>query len=287
MINYNNKLTITKLCMATDNIKYIKFMKILIITTLSILYIICSITSSNDQVVWKSDGTVIDEDGNVKKEGYGARFQKQLSNPTKGWPKASGNGQSPKNYFGNELFIPGTPLLRMSGIYLGSNYIEKIYKLNNFENKRDLYKYIISNANISFLNTLNLSEENAIMYVSANVNVDQINMSQSGVVALMQEKLKEKVAVEVQEKVNKEVSEKVTEKVQEQVVEQVQEQVEEQVQEQVEEQLQEQIGIQVNETVDQYFDRLEAEYKAKGWTVCSRTESTLTTVQSDNADFCP
>ena len=40
-------------------------MKILIITTLSTLYMICSITSSNTQVVWKSDGTVIDEDGNL------------------------------------------------------------------------------------------------------------------------------------------------------------------------------------------------------------------------------
>ena len=82
--------------MTTDNINYLKFMKILIITTLSTLYMICSITSSNTQVVWKSDGTVIDEDGNVKKEGYGARFQKQLSNPTKEWPKASGNGQRGK-----------------------------------------------------------------------------------------------------------------------------------------------------------------------------------------------
>ena len=50
---------------------------------------------------------------------------------------------------------------------------------------------------------------------------------------------------------------------------------------------QDQIEEQVYETLDQYFDRLEAEYKAKGWTVCSRTESNLVAVQSDNADYCP
>ena len=44
--------------------------------------------SSNSQVVWKSDGTIIGSDGEIKKESYGARFQKQLLNPTDDWPKA-------------------------------------------------------------------------------------------------------------------------------------------------------------------------------------------------------
>ena len=63
---------------------------------------------------------------------------------------------------------------------------------------------------------------------------------------------------------------------------QVQEQVEQQVQEQVEQQIQE----QVYESLTEYFDRLEEEYKAKGWTVCSRTEDSISaSSSSDGCDY--
>lgn len=246
-----------------------KNMKVSLIITICLMQLSFYSLISVAQVVWKSDGTVIDADGNIKKESYGVRFQNQLSNPSKDWPKASGRGQSPKNYFGNELFIPGTPLLRMSGIDLRSNYIEKIAKLNHFSNVNDLQKFIIGSANHSFLDQLNLSEENAIIFISSSINTDKINLDENEVVALMRKKKKEKLSLQVLKNINEKVSDTVDKKVEKQVEKQVQEQVEKQVQEQIEKQVQE----QVYESLSDFFDRLEADYIAKGWTICSRTEN--------------
>ena len=55
------------------------------------------------QVVWKSDGSIIGSDGTVKKKSFADRFLDQLINPTEDWPKASGAGDSPPNFFGNEM----------------------------------------------------------------------------------------------------------------------------------------------------------------------------------------
>ena len=63
------------------------------------------IFDSYASVIWKSDGTIINDKGEIIKESYGTRFQKQLINPSKEWPKASGKGKNLENYFGNYLLI--------------------------------------------------------------------------------------------------------------------------------------------------------------------------------------
>ena len=120
--------------------------KILTLTYLLLLFFFFTI-SSNAQVVWKSDGTIIGSDGEIKKESYGARFQKQLLNPTNDWPKATGTGDGiQQNYFGNDIFIPGTPLLRMSGIDFGSDYSLKLAELNLFGDAKEMQKFIIEDS---------------------------------------------------------------------------------------------------------------------------------------------
>ena len=102
--------------------------------------------------MWKSDGTIIGSDGEVKKESYGSRFQKQLLNPTDDWPKATGSGEGAlQNYFGNDIFIPGTPLLRMSGIDFGSDYSQKLAELNSFSDSIEIFFFESTIFSIFFL----------------------------------------------------------------------------------------------------------------------------------------
>ena len=259
------------------------------------LYFFINFSYSLSAVIWKSDGTILDEKGNIVKESYGIRFQKQLSNPTLEWPKALGSGKNPKNYFGNEILIPGTPLLRMSGINLGSKYLDELSKLNNFENIEDLQKFIIGNANNFFLDKLNISEENAIVFISSNLKLTDLNMGQNKVVNVMQQKLHNQIS-QVQKKLDQKITENLGSQVNDQLKQQVKNNVDKKIKEQVnqqvknnvdkkiKEQVNQQVQEQVYESLNEYFDRLEAEYKAKGWTVCSRTEDTLSA--SSRSDGC-
>ena len=244
------------------------------------------------QVIWKSDGTIIGSDGQIKKESYGSRFQKQLLNPTDDWPKATGKGDGiQQNYFGNDIFIPGTPLLRMSGIDFGSDYSTKLAELNLFNDAKEMQKFIIANANIKFLNNLGISENDAITYVSS-INFNDIPSENSKIKELLKEKeekynlsknIKNKISDQVnndvknqiKDKVDNQIKDKVSEEVQEKVEEKVQEQVQQQVEQKVQEQVQQSIEDKIQQSLDDYYDQLEAEYKAKGWTICERTENSL------------
>ena len=251
--------------------------------SIKLLFLISIITfNSFASVVWKSDGTIINDKGEIIKESYGVRFQQQLMNPSKEWPKASGKGKSLNNYFGNEVFIPGTPLLRMSSIDLNSNYMEKLATLNNFENIIDLQKFIISNANYKFLEELNITEENAIIFISKNAKVSNSNLSQGQNIDLVNEKLQNNFSKEIQNQINQ----KSKNKAEELIKNAVESQVEDQLEQQVEDQLEQQVEEQIYESLKDYFDRLEEEYKAKGWTVCSRTEDSISaSSSSDGCDY--
>ena len=248
--------------------------------------------SSNSQVVWKSDGTIIGSDGEIKKESYGARFQKQLLNPTDDWPKATGTGDGiQQNYFGNDIFIPGTPLLRMSGIDFGSDYSLKLAELNLFIDSKEMQKFIIANANINFLDNLGISDNDAITYVSS-VNYNGIPNESSNIKELIKDKekifnlskdfaktidkkLDKDVGNKLKGKVENQIKDKVEEEVQEKVEEKVQEQVQQQVEQKVQEQVQQSIEEKIQQSLDDYYDQLEAEYKAKGWTICERTDNSI------------
>ena len=240
-----------------------------------ILFIFLPWTISYSQVVWKSDGTVIGPSGEIKRKSYGSRFQDQLKNPTIEWPKATLYGDNPKNYFGNNIFIPGTPLLRMSSIDLGSDYLTKLSKLNNFDNIFDLQKYIIGNANNSFLEELNISENDAIIFLASNIdplkeNIKDINFKKT---------VDKKIIKQISD-FNKKIDNELSEELENNIEDQIQDQINEELENNIEDQIQDQIY----ESLNDYFDRLEEEYKAKGWVVCNRTENSI--MASSSSDGC-
>ena len=232
-------------------------------------------TISYSQVVWKSDGSVVGPSGEIKRKSYGSRFQDQLKNPTIEWPKATLYGDNPKNYFGNNIFIPGTPLLRMSSIDLGSDYLTKLSKLNNFDNIFDLQKYIIGNANNSFLEELNISENDAIIFLASNIdplkeNIKDINFKKT---------VDKKIIKQISD-FNKKIDNELSEELENNIEDQIQDQIGEEIENNIEDQIQDQIY----ESLNDYFDRLEEEYKAKGWVVCNRTENSI--MASSSSDGC-
>ena len=263
-------------------------MKLQTIFLLFLFLIFFPFKPSYAQVVWKSDGTIIGPDGETKRKSYGLRFQEQIKNPTLEWPKASLYGGNPKNYFGNNIFIPGTPLLRMSSIDLRSDYLTKLSELNNFDNILDLQKFIIGNANSAFLEELNISEDAAIIFLSSKQNnsVKNINFKKS-----VDKKINDQLSnfnERIDDQINKELENSIEEQIQAQVDHELESNIEEQIQDQINQELEndieEQIQDQIFESLNDYFDRLEEEYKEKGWVVCERTENSI--MASSSSDGC-
>ena len=263
-------------------------MKFQTIFLMFLFLIIFQFKYSYSQVIWKSDGTVIGPKGEIKRKSYGVRFQEQIKNPTLEWPKASLYGANPKNYFGNNIFIPGTPLLRMSSIDLRSDYLTKLSELNNFDNILDLQKFIIGNANSAFLEELNISEDAAIIFLSSKLDnsVKNINFKKS-----VDKKINDQLSKfneKIDDQINQELESNIEEQIQAQVNQELESNIEEQIQDQINQELEnnieEQIQDQIFESLNDYFDRLEEEYKAKGWVVCERTENSI--MASSSSDGC-
>ena len=262
-------------------------MKLNTIFLIFFFLIIFQFKSTYSQVIWKSDGTVIGPKGEIKRKSYGVRFQEQIKNPTLEWPKASLYGDNPKNYFGNNIFIPGTPLLRMSSIDLRSDYLTKLSELNNFDNILDLQKFIIGNANSAFLEELNISEDAAIIFLSSKLNkldnsVKNINFKKS-----VDKKINDQLSKfneKIDDQINQELESNIEEQIQDQVNQELESNIEDQVNQELENNIEEQIQDQIFESLNDYFDRLEEEYKAKGWVVCERTENSI--MASSSSDGC-
>ena len=64
----------------------------------------------------------------------------------------------------------------------------------------------------------------------------------------------------------------------------IEEQIQDQINQELENNIEEQIQDQIFESLNDYFDRLEEEYKAKGWVVCERTENSI--MASSSSDGC-
>ena len=56
-------------------------MKFQTIFLMFLFLIIFQFKYSYSQVIWKSDGTIIESDGETKRKSYGLRFQEQIKNP--------------------------------------------------------------------------------------------------------------------------------------------------------------------------------------------------------------
>lgn len=202
-------------------------------------------------LTFKSDGSVVQKSGEVVTKTYADRFKEQFSNPDASrWAIADGRPENPPGYFGNDIFLPGTPLLRLSKIRQGEDYLAALADKNGFADKGALQRFIISNASPEFLEELELGEEQAVSYVAAGV-AEAKNLGQD--YSQMVEDL-QTVALEV------------ASTVQEQVESQVQSQVAEQVEESVGDSVSEAVGESVGSAVAESVGSVVAEVVAEAVT---------------------
>ena len=119
-------------------------------------------------LTFKSDGSVVQNSGEVVQETFARRFSQQFSKSDnkKQWPVANGAASNPKGFVGEKLFLPGTPLLAIRHIKRGDNYVDAIMETNGFQNKKALQRYFVANANPTFLKRLGLTESEAIAFIS-------------------------------------------------------------------------------------------------------------------------
>jgi len=166
-------------------------------------------------LTFKTDGSVVQASGKVTQTSYAKRFGTVLSGENVQW-QFSKETDTPNGYFGGDLFIIGTPLLRLSKIPEGSNYITELTKQNGFSSEDALQKYVVAAANSDFLEALDLSQDDAIAYVG-NVSDEQIaqmddsvgnefSEMQSSVKDALQENLKDLIDEKIKESVSESLS---------------------------------------------------------------------------------
>ena len=207
-------------------------------------------------LTFKSDGSVVQKSGDVVAKSYAERFKQQFANPdTTQWAFADGKEENPPGYFGNDIFLPGTPLLRLSKIQQGEDYLAALAEKNGFADKAALQRFIISNAAPDFLEDLELEEEQAVSYVAAGV-AEAKNLGQD--YSEMVEEL-QSVAMEVASA----VQEQVKTQVQSQVAEQVEESVGDSVSDAVGESVGTAVAAVVNEAVTAAVDEAVSEAVAE------------------------
>lgn len=125
-------------------------------------------------LTFKSDGTVVQKSGEVVKKSFADRFAAQFFLDAPDWPKARGTGQEPTGYLGDDLLMPGTPLLVIQNIKKGDSYVDALMNQNGFSDKASLQRFIVANANPKFMAQLGLSEVDAARYVG---NIDPNSMT--------------------------------------------------------------------------------------------------------------
>ena len=91
----------------------------------------------------------------------------------------------------------------------------------------------------------------------------------------------------VDKKINDQLSnfnEKIDDQINQELENNIEKQIQAQVNQELESNIEEQIQDQIFESLNDYFDRLEEEYKEKGWVVCERTENSI--MASSSSDGC-
>ena len=138
--------------------------------SLCYLFLLAALASPAAALTFKSDGSVVQKSGKVVAKSFAVRFKEQFANPDPSqWAIANGREESPEGYFGNDVLLPGTPLLRITKIQKGDDYLEALAEKNGFDDKAALQRFIIANAAPQFLEDLELSEDQAISYVAAGL----------------------------------------------------------------------------------------------------------------------
>ena len=153
-------------------------------------------------VTFKS-GTAIktDKDGKVYTETYAEGFEKALKKPTNTWQFSLGSMQEREGgYFGEQFLVPGTPLLRWSGLVIGDEYTQKLAKQNGFESTKAMSKYIVANANSSFIEKIGISEQEAQTYLLSGL--DESDFEDLNILGEINDFIDTKIQTEIEKLIN-------------------------------------------------------------------------------------
>lgn len=125
------------------------------------------LSNASYSLTFKSDGSVVQKSGEVVTESYAERYAKQFFLDAEKWPVVRGTGEDPTGYLGENLFLPGTPLMVIRNIKQGDSYVEALMNQNGFLDKASLQRFIVANANPEFMEELGLTETQAAAYVGS------------------------------------------------------------------------------------------------------------------------
>ena len=239
-------------------------------------------------LTFKSDGSVVQKSGAVVSKSYAERFKEQFANPDiTEWAFADGKEENPQGYFGNGVFLPGTPLLRITKIQQGDDYLAALAEKNGFADKTALQRFIISSASPAFLEELELEEEQAISYVAAGAAVaqnlgadyakmvDELQTVALEVAAVVQEQVESQVQAQVAEQVEDSVGESVSDAVGESVGTAVAEAVTEAVTTAVDEAVSDLVQQAIDKAMDQWIVDTIKEWEEAGYTNITYTDGSV------------
>ena len=199
-------------------------------------------------LTFKSDGSVVQKSGKVEVESFANRFREEMSKPTNQWAKSIGSAKQVRGYFGDDVLLPGSPLLRIQGIKKGEEYLDAVYRLNGLKDKKALFRYIIANASPTFLEDIGLTESDAQTYLDtalaemlADETVENVELANS---------LKDVQAVSLG--IDSEMEEALTDQISEAIDKQMEAMVSDAVEEAVEEAVEAALEDWVQEIIDYY-----------------------------------
>ena len=214
----------------------------------SMVGLMLSLAEGASALTFKSDGSVVQKSGKVEVGSFADRFRDEMSKPTNQWAKSTGSPRQVRGYFGDDVLLPGSPLLRIQGIKKGEEYLDAVYRLNGLKDKKALFRYIIANASPTFLEDIGLTEGQAQTYLDtalAEMLVDDkfenVELTNS---------LKDLEAVSLG--VNSEMEEALTDQISEAIDNQMEEMVSDAVEDAVEEAVEEALNDWIQELIDYY-----------------------------------
>ena len=137
---------------------------------LGIVFVLIGLCAPAGALTFKSDGSVVQKSGKVENRSFADRFSSEMSRPTKDWAKSTGSPRKFTGYFGDDVLVPGVPLLRIQGIKKGEEYLDAVFRLNGLADKKALYRYIIANASPGFIEEMGLNEEDTQTYLDTAIS---------------------------------------------------------------------------------------------------------------------
>lgn len=219
-----------------------------------------------DALTFKSDGSVVQNSGEVVLESYAERFNRHFSQSDTNWPLSKGAGLDTPGFVGNKLFLPGTPLLAIRNIKQGDDYVDALMRTNGFPDKNALQRYFVANANPAFLERLGLTEIQAIAFIS-KVKVTGNNVLDSETMDLLgaQYALAEQV-----------LDDTIAQTIQERTEDSVEEEISEQIDDAVDSEVDAAVEQSIEEALNNWWDEYIQELIDGGATILEQTDNSVT-----------